>query len=157
MTDPLPDLAALLPSWRLALESERKAAGTIKNYTIGVTQFLGWCESTGTPPELSRPTVQAFTASLLAGGAEPATAVARQLALKRFSAWLCEEEEIAADALIGLRPPKVDRKVTHALTDDDLKLLIKACHGKTLKDRRDEAIVRLMAETGMRAGEVIGL
>jgi integrase/recombinase XerD len=29
--------------------------------------------------------------------------------------------------------------------------------GKSLKDRRDEAIVRLMLETGMRAGEVVGL
>lgn len=152
-----PDLADLLPSWRLALEAERKAAGTIKNYTLGVTMFLDWCDATGTPPELTRPTVQAFTASLLAGGAEPATAVARQLALKRFSAWLADEDEIPADALVGLRPPKVDRKVVHALTDDELKLLLKACQGKGLKDRRDEAIVRLMLETGMRAGEVIAL
>jgi integrase/recombinase XerD len=51
----------------------------------------------------------------------------------------------------------MDRKVVHALTDDQLKRLIQACRGKQLKDRRDEAIVRLMVETGMRAGEVIGL
>jgi integrase len=47
--------------------------------------------------------------------------------------------------------------VVHALTDDQLRLLIHACQGKSLRDRRDEAILRLMAETGMRAGEVIGL
>jgi integrase len=36
-------------------------------------------------------------------------------------------------------------------------LLIKSCNGKEFMDRRDEAIVRLMAETGLRAGEVIGM
>ena len=47
--------------------------------------------------------------------------------------------------------------MTESLTDDELRRLIKACAGKELRDRRDEAIVRLMAETGMRAGEVVGL
>lgn len=47
--------------------------------------------------------------------------------------------------------------MVNALTDDELKRLIKACQGKSLQDRRDEAIVRLMAETGMRAGEVLSL
>ena len=47
--------------------------------------------------------------------------------------------------------------MVEALTDDELRDLIKACAGKGFTDRRDEAIVRLMAETGMRAGEIIGL
>ena len=51
----------------------------------------------------------------------------------------------------------MDTKVTESLIDDDLHLLIKACAGKEFRDRRDEAIIRLMAETGMRAGEVCGL
>ena len=55
----------------------------------------------------------------------------------------------------AFQPPKLDNKVVDALTDDQLRLLIKACTGKELMDRRDEAIVRLMAETGLRAGEVI--
>ena len=151
------DLAALLPSWQLTLRAERKAPGTVKVYSEGVNAFLRWCADTATPPELTKPAVQAFTADLLAGGAEAATASARQLALKRFSAWLTDEGELGADPLLGLKPPKIDRKVVHALSDDDLKRLLKACQSKTLKDRRDEAIVRLMVETGMRAGEVIGL
>ena len=47
--------------------------------------------------------------------------------------------------------------MVNALTDEQLRRLIKACQGKSLQDRRDEAIVRLMAETGMRAGEVLAL
>jgi site-specific recombinase XerD len=98
-----------------------------------------------------------FVADLLDAGAEPSTARSRQLGVRRFSAWLAEEGEIDDDPLLGLKAPKLDSKVTDSLTDDELRRLIKACTGKDFRDRRDEAIVRLMAETGMRAGEVTGL
>src|SRR5271155_2658514 len=85
------------------------------------------------------------------------TARSRDLALKRYAAWLVDEGELSANPLLGLKPPKADHKVVNALSDDQLKRLIKVCQGKSLQDRRDEAIVRLMAETGMRAGEVVSL
>jgi integrase/recombinase XerD len=157
VAEPLLDLAALLPSWQLALKAERKSPGTIRTYTDGVTKFLRWCAAKGHPAELSRTTVQAFLADLLDEGMEGNTARSRDLALKRYAAWLVDEGELSANPLLGLKPPKADHKVVNALTDDQLRRLIKACQGKSLQDRRDEAIVRLMAETGMRAGEVLGL
>ncbi len=157
MPPSLPDLAALLPSWQLAMKAERKSPGTIKVYTDGVNKFLRWCAATGHPAELTRTLVQAFLADLVDLGAEGNTAKSRDLALKRFAAWLVDEGELTANPLTGLKPPKADHKVVNALADDELKRLIKACQGKSLQDRRDEAIVRLMLETGMRASEVIGL
>lgn len=151
------DLAALLPSWELALRAERKSAQTIKSYGDGVRGFIRWCESNSHSPALDRNLVKGYVADLLDGGAEPATARARQLAVRRFSAWLAEESELDDDPLLGLKAPKLDAKVTASLTDDELRRLVKACGGKDFRDRRDEAIVRLMAETGMRAGEVTGL
>jgi integrase len=51
--------------------------------------------------------------------------------------------------------PKLDQKVIEPLTDDELRALIRACSGlDPLRDRRDEALIRFMAETGCRAGEV---
>lgn len=119
--------------------------------------FLRWCETNGHSPALDRDLMKLFVAELLESGAEPATARSRQLAMRRFSAWLEEEGEIDDDPLLGLKAPKLDQKVTDSLTDDELKALIKACGGKDFRDRRDEAIVRLMAETGMRAGELVDL
>jgi len=147
----------LLPSWELALRAERKSPQTIKSYGDGVRAFLRWCAENGHTPALDRDLVKNWVADLLDDGAEPATARARQLGLRRFSAWLEEEGEVDTDPLLGLKAPKLDSKVTESLTDDELRRLIKACSGKEFRDRRDEAIVRLMAETGMRAGEVIGL
>lgn len=151
------DLAALLPSWELALRAERKSPQTIKSYGDGVRGFLRWCEKNHHLPALDRDLVKGFVADLLDDGAEPATARARQLGVRRFSAWLEEEGEVDTDPLLGLKAPKLDAKVTESLTEAELRKLIKACGGKEFRDRRDEAIVRLMAETGMRAGELCGL
>ncbi len=148
-----PNLDDLLESWVLALNAQRRSPKTIKLYSEGVRMFLRWCTETGTAPELTKNTVHRFVVSLLDNGAEAATAKARQGALKRFSAWLAEEGEIDTDELLGMRPPKLDVKVADPLTDDELRLLFRACQGKTMRDRRDEAILRLMAETGIRAGE----
>src|SRR5690349_17753079 len=135
---PALDLAALLPSWELALRAERKSPQTIKSYGDGVRGFIRWCESTTHTPALDRDLVKSFVADLLDNGAEPTTARARQLGLRRFSAWLEEEGEVEADPLLGLKAPKLDAKVTQSLTDDELRRLIKACGGKEFRDRRDE-------------------
>src|SRR6478672_11570353 len=157
MPNALPDLPALLSSWKLALRAERKSPDSGKSYAEGVTAFLRWADSTGALPQLTKANVQAFVADLLDHGAQPKTASARLLAVRRFSAWLAIEGELDTDPLMGIRQPKVDRKVVEALTDDELRDLIKACRGKRFTDRRDEAIVRLLAETGIRAGEVVAM
>ena len=89
--------------------------------------------------------------------AEPNTAIARQKGVRRFSAWLADEGEVEIDPLLGLKRPTEVRKVVEALDDDQLRRLFDACKGKTFTHRRDEAVVRLLAETGARAGEVIDL
>lgn len=157
MTESLPDLAALLKSWTLALRAERKSPSTVTSYREGVLAFLRWCESSRTTPELTRATVVVFISALLDGGAQPATARSRHMALRRFAAWLADEGEIDENPLLSVKPPKLDTKVTEALTDDQLKALIKACRGKDFLERRDEAVVRFMAETGVRAGELLGM
>ncbi|SKD92192.1 phage integrase family protein [Mycobacteroides abscessus subsp. abscessus] len=151
------NLIELFPSWELALRADRKSPQTVKSYGDGVRSYFRWCSENGHTPALDRTLVKQWVVALLEAGAEPATARSRQLAVRRFSAWLEEEGEIDADPLLGLKAPKLDVKVTESLSDDELRALIKACGGREFRDRRDEAIVRLMAETGMRAGEVTGL
>ena len=63
-----------------------------------------WAEDTDGEPILDRTTVAAFVADLLDGGAEPATARSRHLAVRRFSAGLLDEGEIGDDRLLGSKP-----------------------------------------------------
>lgn len=152
-----PDLRDLLPSWELALRAERKSPATVKSYGDGVRAFITWAESNNVEPVLTKTNVTAFTADLLDAGREAATVRARQLGVRRFSAWLTEEGELADDPLLGVKSPKLDSKVVEPLSDDQVRALIKACSGRELRERRDEAIIRFMIETGARAGETVAI
>lgn len=147
----------------LALRAERKSPQTLKNYGDGVRFYLHWCQQGGAEP-LARDSLRAWVAELVETGMAPATIRARQLPVRRFAAWLAEEGEIGADPFLGLRSPKLDVKIVEPLSDDQLRQLVAACQPPTgatplvaLRHRRDEAIVRLMLETGARAGEVVAM
>lgn len=157
------DAELLAQSWQLALRSERKAPATLKMYGDGVRFHLKWCAENDARP-LMRSSLSLFVNSLLDGGSAPATARSRQLAVKRFTSWLLDEGEIETDPFLGMKPPKLDETVIEPLSDDDLRALIKACAvpkgaepRTALRHRRDEAMIRMMLETGMRAGEVVAL
>ena len=152
-----PNLAELLPSWELHLRAERKSPQTVKSYGDGVRAYLNWCATNNKPAVLDRRQLREFIDALLTAGAKPATAVSRHLAVRRFSGWLTEEGEHGADPLYGLRSPSLDKPVVEPLTDEELRALLKACRGPDMRDKRDEALVRLMFTTGARAGEVVAL
>jgi integrase/recombinase XerD len=158
-----PNLDLLLPSWQLSLRADRKSETTLKTYSDGVRFYLEWCAEQHAEP-LERTSIRGWVAALLDKGNQPATARARQLAVRRFTSWLTEEGEIPADPFLGVKAPKLDTKVIEPLTDDELRALLKACtppKGSTpaemMRHRRDEAILRFMMETGARAGEVVAL
>lgn len=157
------DLAVLSQSWQLSLRAERKSPQTLKTYGDGLRLFLDWCTDNGADP-LLKASLNQWVAELLEAGSAASTARSRQLAVRRFSAWLSEEGEIATDPFLGVKSPKLDEKVIEPLSDDELRSLIKACQPPkgaepkvALRHRRDEAIIRLMFETGTRAGEVVDL
>ncbi|TSD94596.1 tyrosine-type recombinase/integrase [Skermania sp. ID1734] len=153
-----PDLAGLLSSFVLALRAERKSPKTIESYLIGVRLFLTWCADTGHPAVLDKPTVRGFLVHLDEDlDQADATLMARFRALRAYAKWLVAEDELDADPLASMKPPKLEQKVRPPLTEDELKALIKACNGKRFVDRRDEALVRLLAETGLRAGEALAV
>ena len=51
------------------------------------------------------------------------------MALKRYAAWLVDEGELSSNPLAGLKPPKADHTVVDAITDEQLKRLIKGRQG----------------------------
>lgn len=158
------DAERLADSWQLALRAQRKSPATLKAYGDGVRLYLAFCNALQHCDPMARATLNAWVAGLLDSGSAAATARSRQLAVRRFAAWLAEEGEIPADPFLGVKAPKLDERVIEPLTDAQLRALIKACtppkgstQGEQLRHRRDEAIVRVMLETGLRAGEVVNL
>lgn len=162
------DLRDLIPSWELALRAERKSPGTLVQYRKGVDQLIDFADEHGLAP-IDRLTVRRWIDARLTEGTAPATMRARLLAVRRFVAWMLEEDEIDADPLAGIKPPRDDdddAATVVPLSDDEIRAMLAhiasggtktATAGEVFRARRDEALVRLMVETGARAGEVVDL
>lgn len=157
MSDDLP-LQVLLPSWLTAMRAWGRSPETISSYNSSVQQYLSWCAEQGCEPELCKRDVERFLADLAARGRSSRTMRIRAAALRLFSTWLATEGERDSDLLLGMKLPKFgEGKVVHPLTDEQLSGLVAACAGRDLIARRDEAIVRLMAETGIRSDELLSM
>ncbi|APE19457.1 recombinase XerD [Mycobacterium sp. WY10] len=90
-------------------------------------------------------------------GTSAATARLRRQALNSYSKWLVNEGEIDANPFDGTTAPKLDVKVVPSLTDNQVSAMIAACQGSRFADRRDEALIRFMNETGTRATETLAI
>lgn len=145
----------LLNSWVIALKAHRKSDRTIKSYRYDVMVFIRWCANDGREPQLTRRNLRDFTNSQLEAGLEAATALHRHIAVKRFSAWLFDEGETPANLIEHEPGPKIDEKVKMPYDEADLKALLAACKGTDFASRRDEAITRVLIETGGRATETV--
>ncbi len=72
--------------------------------------------------------------------------------MRAFARWLAAEGELETNlADLAVAGPKL----VEPLTEDQLRDMLRQCAGRTFADRRDTAIIRFMAETGARAGEVM--
>ena len=138
------------------MRSARMSPHTIKTYTACVEAYVRWCEAAGLPVDLAVRQVEQFTAALLDGGAEAATALSRQKGARRFSAWLAAEER-RTDPLDKMRPPKLDQKAPAYLTAPQIAALLVTCESREFNDVRDAAIINLMRESMVRADELLSM
>ena len=77
--------------------------------------------------------------------------------LQAFCKWLVEEEEVDRSPMAGMRAPAVPETPVPVFTDDELARLVKACHGREYAERRDEALMRMFIDTGVRIAEMAGI
>lgn len=151
------DLLDLVESWRISLVALNKAKSTVASYTKTARTFLHWCDDNSICEPMSTPAIRGFIAAVLEDGAESTTARLRHYSLKAFSTWLLAEGEITTDPFSGLGPPRMDEKVVPSLSDDDISRLLGSCRGAKFTDRRDEAILKFMFETGIRSQELCSM
>lgn len=142
----------LLDSFELHLRAKNRSPKTIHSYRLAVTQLV---EFTGSE-DIAKADIEGFLSHFLDTRAS-ATARQRYASLKQFFDWAWREGEIEPNPIERISPPRVTEKPVPVLSIEDLKALIGACEGKDFENRRDEAIIRLFADSGIRLGEMAGL
>lgn len=153
-------LDALARSFTRHLRAEGKADRTTVIYVQSVTYFGRWLADQGQPQtlgELTRSHLLGWFGSLTERGLEPGTIRTRHKGMTRFCRWLVDEGEIAEDPMRGLEAPTPREKPVPIVADEDLAKLLRACSGRDIEDRRDEAMFRVLLDCGVRVSELCGL
>ncbi|MFH1140879.1 MAG: tyrosine-type recombinase/integrase, partial [Chloroflexota bacterium] len=152
-------IGSIAPSFRRSLEASNKSPRTVVGYFEAVNLFSRFLADRGMPltvDGIRREHVEAFVVDLLAHW-KPATANTRFRSLQQLFKWLIEEGEIKASPMVHMKPPVIPESPPPVLTEDQLKALFRVCEGNDFEARRDMAIIRLFADTGMRRSELANL
>ncbi len=149
-----------------ALEADGLSPNTIREYRRVTGQLLAFFGDIS-PAELSPDDLRCFLADYRRSRS-PKTVYNAWVVLRSF--WRYLEEHGYPNIARALRAPRYPRPATRLLTPQDIRSLLKACEytapsrGKRKPfrmprptARRDKALVLLLADTGMRAGEVAAL
>jgi site-specific recombinase XerD len=153
------DLGTLIPSWARSLRAANRSAKTISTYLEAANQFLTFLQESGMPTAVAnirREHVESFVERLVATKS-PATANNRYRSLTGLFKWLVEDGEIAASPMERMKPPIVPEQPVPVLPDEALSKMLAACKGTEFEDLRDEVVLRLFIDTGMRLAEMAGL
>jgi site-specific recombinase XerC len=164
-----PALADLAASFRRHLRAAGKADRTLVLYEQSIRFFCDWLAAQGRPTtldQLTRHTIAAWLADLQERNA-PGTLATRLRGLRRFCRWLVTVGELEVAPTEGLEMPAAPETSPDVLTPDEFAKLLRVCQvprGKAgvfdrriFEGRRDEALLRLLADTGLRVSELAGV
>jgi site-specific recombinase XerD len=152
------DFDLLRDSFRRDLRLRNKADRTIGAYVESVDRFTGWARSQGltSVTQVTREHVRTWLGELL-DTVSAQTTVRHHSGAKQWFKWLHAEEEIPANPFDGIPQPAVPERLTEVPSVDDVRAVLKACSGRSFEDRRDHALILLLADGGTRATETVGL
>jgi integrase/recombinase XerD len=133
---------------------------TLVAYERDLRQFQAFLEKTGgsTVSEWGPQELDDFVAALQIQGLKPATVARKVAAMRAFLKFLYAEGAIETDLLEWLHQPKVEKRLPHTLSQEQMgELLTAASVEDTPLGLRDRALLELLYATGMRASEIITL
>lgn len=153
-------IAPLVASWKRSLAARRVSPATIATYSSAALLLADYLAAQGMPTEVSairREHVESFVTDLLNRRA-PATAHNRFRGVQALFAWLLEEGEVKVSPMARMKPPRLPEAPVPVLRDAELHKLLDACaRDRTFAGRRDEAILRILMDSGIRRAELLGL
>lgn len=164
-----PLISDLAASFQRDLRAARKAERTRVLYGQSIRFFCEWLESQGRPTtldQLNRHAVSAWLAEL-GERVSVGTVRTRHRGIRRFGRWLVAEGELDRCPTDGVEMAAPADTTVRVFTDDEIKRMIKSCavpRGRTsgfdrrvFDGRRDEVILRLLLDCGLRVAELAGI
>jgi site-specific recombinase XerD len=152
-------LEDLIESFERHLKAERKATKTIEAYTDSARKLVAFLKDKGMPldpPAITREHVEMFVVDELERK-KASTVACYFRCLQQFFRWLAEEGEIPESPMRNMKAPRFEEEPVAVLLAEEVSAILDACRGTAYEDRRDMAIIRMFASTGLRLSELTGL
>jgi integrase/recombinase XerC len=134
---------------------------TTRNYGVDLAQFVVWLTESGQvelfPWEITNLIVRGFMAQLDENGISKQTMARKVAAMRSFYKYQIKRGLMQANPALGVRTPKLDKKLPVFLTIEEMESLLAAPGGETFIGVRDRAIIELLYSAGLRSFELVGL
>ncbi|GAB3065107.1 tyrosine-type recombinase/integrase [Pedococcus soli] len=157
------EFAPWATDYELHLSSGGVSPKTREVYTRAVRQFCTYlAENHPTvtdPSAVERRHVSGWLATLTEQGRAASTRSVRLKALSLFCAWLIAEGDsgMTLNPCDGVDRPKVVAPVIPIPDDEVISKVLTGSNGQSFVDRRDQALLRLLADAGLRRSEAVGI
>ena len=106
---------------------------------------------------LTQADVRRALARLHAGGLAPASLARTLSGWRSFYRWLGERQQVTANPVLGVRPPRRAQRLPKALAVDQAVQLVAQAPAGSALELRDRAIVELFYSSGLRLAELVSL
>jgi len=143
-------------SFTIWLQASGKAPTTIKRYDLAVRQWQDYAEQAGFPSPPTREHVSEFLAHRRRTQAAN-TARNDHVGLSVWFKWLREEGEIRDNPLEHVPTSAVQMVTPDPYTPDEIRAMLRACQGRSFDAIRNNAIVAVLVDTGLRSSEFCSL
>jgi integrase/recombinase XerC len=153
-----------LRDWDRSLRSGNYPETTRYNYLLAAAQLARYLGEYSPDPDaddaaddpcvVTRAHVEAFQAWMIETRSA-STALNKHKGLQQFFKWLLvDEQAIDRNPMDRVRQPKTPTKLVPVMREAETGKVLEACRGKGFVNLRDEALIRLYANTGGRLSEV---
>ncbi|WAL67083.1 tyrosine-type recombinase/integrase [Amycolatopsis cynarae] len=167
MAPTIDDLRDLSGDWKRALKASNKADGTVALYLRHVRYLIEWLGERNHTGGVDQATLEAYFAELLErathrNGIEgdkvkPNYVSAQYRSLQQYWKWLAKEDEVETNPFDKMSPPHAPEQPVPVLREHDVKALLAVVAGRTFVQLRDNAIIRLFLDTGVRVSGLVGI
>ncbi|WP_027417366.1 site-specific tyrosine recombinase XerD [Aneurinibacillus terranovensis] len=135
------------------------AANTLESYRRDLVSYCGYVKKEGIAnlKSTNRMQIIGYLLNLQQKGRATAT-ISRNLAsIRAFYQFLLREKFIDNDPSVNLESPKIEKRLPHVLSIDEVESLLNGPQIQTPAGQRDKAMLELLYATGIRVSELVNL
>ena len=139
-------------------DDKKLSQNTLQSYKRDISQFHDYLNVNNLDyKEVTCEDIENYFVYLRDQNKKTAT-ISRNLAtIRAFYQFLIRTKKVKEDPTVGVKSPKVEKKIPSVLTSEEVELLLDQPKTVDLKGIRDKAMLEFAYATGMRVTEIISL